>query len=350
MLSVLMATHNGARTLPTVLNAHCALKQPQGGWKLIIVDNGSTDTTREVVYAFADRLPLTYVFEPKRGKNAALNTGLSRIEGDLVVFTDDDAVPVPEWLVELRATADSHPSFSIFGGVILPRWESTPEPWILSWVDLAATFALTDPSWEEGPTTPRRVFGPNSAYRANIFESNYTFNTAIGPSGKNYAMGSEHELNVRLIKAGFSAWHCRRAIVEHIIPEERMNKRWILARAFRSGRGYYRVEMKDEIKYPRLSFGVPRFIIREIMGQALQVANAKLRGNEHKLFLERWKLNFLIGKAYEARIIYRPGHRERVTSDGGDEESLSIEQFKSDEAKDALGGSGQEALREQRRP
>jgi hypothetical protein len=31
----------------------------------------------------------------------------------------------------------------------------------------------------------------------------------IGPSGSNYAMGSEYEFNVRLLKAGFTAWHCR---------------------------------------------------------------------------------------------------------------------------------------------
>jgi glycosyltransferase involved in cell wall biosynthesis len=62
------------------------LKLTPGGWKLVIVDNGSTDRTR-------DKLRLTYLFEFKRGKNAGLNTGLAHVEGDLIVLTDDDAVP-----------------------------------------------------------------------------------------------------------------------------------------------------------------------------------------------------------------------------------------------------------------
>jgi glycosyltransferase involved in cell wall biosynthesis len=305
MLSVLMATRNGARSLPTVLDAYSRLEPPPGGWKLIIVDNGSTDTTKEVIGAFAQKLPLTYVLEPKRGKNAALNTGLSHIEGDLIVLTDDDAVPRPDWLAQLRVAADSQPSFSIFGGVVLPRWEVNPEPWILSWVPLDAAFALTDPAWPEGPTTPLKVFGPNSAYRANIFKSGYHFNPTIGPSGVNYAMGSEYEFHVRLIRAGFTAWHCRRAVVEHIVRKAQMDKGWVLGRAFRSGRGYYRVEGKDTIGSPRFVFGIPRFFLREIMTQALQVVRTKLSRDECKLFAERWELNYLIGKAYEARTIYR---------------------------------------------
>lgn len=305
MLSVLMATHNGVRTLPAVLDAYCTLEPPPGGWKLIIVDNGSTDTTKEVIGAFAQKLPLTYLFEPKRGKNAALNMGLSHIEGDLIVLTDDDVVPHPDWLVQLRIAADSQPSFSIFGGVILPRWEVNPEPWIISRVPLATTYALTSAAWQEGPISPRGVFGPNSAYRANIFKAGYNFDPAIGPSGSNYAMGSEHEFNVRLIKAGFTAWHCKRAVVEHIIRKSQMDKGWVLGRAFRSGRGHYRVEIKDTLESPRLVFGIPRFILREIATQALLVGKAKLSRDEGKLFTERWKLNFLIGQAYEARRVHR---------------------------------------------
>jgi glycosyltransferase involved in cell wall biosynthesis len=281
------------------------LEPPPRGWKLIIVDNGSTDTTKEVIGAFRQRLPLTYVLEPERGKNAALNTGLNHIEGDLIVLTDDDAVPHRDWLVQLRMAADSQPSFSIFGGAVLPRWEVNPEPWITSWVPLGVTYALTDPAWQEGPITPRRVFEPNSAYRAQIFEAGYKFDPAIGPLGSNYPMGSGSEFHVRLMKAGFTAWYCKRAVVEHMVRKPQMNKHWVLGRAFRYGRGQYRQEMKDTLGSPKLVFGIPRFFLREIMTQALRVAKTSLSRDEGKLFAGRWELNFLIGKAYEARMIYR---------------------------------------------
>jgi len=48
MLTVLFATRNGARTLPGVLDSYLKMSVPAGGWKLIIVDNGSTDSTPDV--------------------------------------------------------------------------------------------------------------------------------------------------------------------------------------------------------------------------------------------------------------------------------------------------------------
>ena len=83
MLTVLMATRNGSRTLPGVLEAYTHLEAPASGWKLVVVDNGSTDRTREIVISFQSKLPLHYLVEEKVGKNAALNHGLSLLEGDL---------------------------------------------------------------------------------------------------------------------------------------------------------------------------------------------------------------------------------------------------------------------------
>src|SRR6202047_4457195 len=130
MVTVLLATYNGAGTLPKALNAYCQLQAPRAGWKLVIVDNGSTDGSKDLVCSFMDRLPLTYTFESSRGKNAALNTGLAKVEGDLVAFTDDDTLPRPDWLIEMRRAADAHSSFSMFGGSVVPHWEVPPEAWI----------------------------------------------------------------------------------------------------------------------------------------------------------------------------------------------------------------------------
>ncbi len=305
MLTALIATYDGAKTLPKALNACCQLQRPVGGWKLVIVDNGSTDATKEIIHSFVDRLPLTYVFESSRGKNAALNTGLADVEGDLVVLTDDDTLPRPDWLVEMRRAADSHRSFSMFGGTVLPQWEMPPEPWILAWVPLDTVFSITDPPWEEGPIRPQFVFGTNMAIRKEIFEAGYRFNVEIGPRGHSYAMGSETELTLRLAKAGFKAWHCKQAVVEHIIRKFQMNRAWILGRALRFGRGVYRFEIQYEIANCKKHLGIPRYLIKEIAQQGLHVGRAKLRGDAAQLFQERWKFNCLLGQAIEARLIHR---------------------------------------------
>ena len=304
MLTVLMTTRDGEKTLPCVLEAHCALQPPQGGWKLLVVDNASTDRTREILSSFAERLPLTYLFEARRGQNHARNSALSAIAGDLVVFTDDDAIPRRDWLAQMRGAADAHPDFAMFGGTVLPRWEKEPEDWILRWVPLAAGFALTDPAWEEGPIRSSWVFSPNMAIRAAVFQGGCRFDQKFGPREGSYAMGSETELTRRLTRAGLRAWHAKPAIVEHIIRSFQTTPEWLLSRAVRYGRGQYRLSFQHE-RLPRALFGVPARALRGILAHAVRLALARWGRNPETIFRSRWDLRCSIGSALEARVLER---------------------------------------------
>jgi len=301
MITILIATYNGEKTLSTVLNAYRKLVPPNDEWKLVIMDNGSNDNTKEIIKDFLSLLPITYAFEPRRGKNAALNTGLSQIEDGLIVFSDDDVLPYSNWLKQLSLTADSQPSFSIFGGPILPRWESPPEEWILSWVPLKPTFAILDDQ-EEGIIENYLVFGPNMAVRSKIFNLGYKFDETIGPKGSMYAQGSETELLLRLHQAGFNAWHCKKAIVEHMIRSSQMNKKWVLSRAIRFGRGQYRLG-SEYTKVKPCFWGIPRGLILQILSGIYHLGKLKLFGDAEGIFRGRWYLNYLFGKALEARLI-----------------------------------------------
>ncbi len=308
MLTVVMPTHNGAQTLPEVLDTFCKLDSPHGGWKLVVVDNGSTDRTKEIIDSFGSRLPITYVFEPALGKSAALNTGLLSIAGDLVVFTDSDVLPRPDWLAQMRAGADSQPSFSLFGGCIVPRWESSPEDWILK-ID-RTVLAITDPAWEEGPIPAPRLFGPNMAIRTAVVEAGYRYDASLGPVGSRYRMGEDTDFVQRLGHAGFRAWYCKRAVVAHMIRRDQMKKDWILRRAIPSGQVSYRREFRDSPTSPALLLGVPRYMIREILAQAIRFGRAKLSEDASTIFRERWNLNYLIGRAVEGRALHKPKDSE----------------------------------------
>jgi len=305
MITCLIATHNGAAWLPKTLEGYQQLQSPPGGWKLVVIDNASTDDTRSLIDRFTSHLPLTVIAEPRRGKNTALNTGLTRLEGDLAVFSDDDAIPHHNWLVELRKCADAHSEFSIFGGVVLPRWEIPPPDWLLKWVPLQPTFAITNPTWEEGPINPLHIFGPNMAVRADVFQSGYRFNTSVGPSAGSYAMGSETEFTNRLARSGFRCWHCKGAVVEHIVRRSQMEKTWVLNRALRYGRGQYRLT-KSELT-PKLLFGFPRYLIREVIVQWARLQTLRLTGSEEEQFKARWLLKYLAGQTQEGRQFHAEG-------------------------------------------
>jgi L-malate glycosyltransferase len=305
MLTLLIATHNGAYTLPRSLAAHCQLVPPAGGWRLVIVDNGSTDATSEIISSFTDRLPLTYLLERARGKNAALNAGLNHAEGDLVLFTDDDTLPRPDWLIKMREVADRQSSFAMFGGAVVPHWEVPPADWILKRVQLAPVFSITDPELRDGPIPPSVVYGTNMAVRAEIFRSGRRFDTSIGPRGGSYAMGSETELAMRLTKEGFKSYHCEGAVVEHIIRDFQMRPSWILGRAIRYGRGRYRLSIQHYNTNRKKVLGVPGYLLRELRNKSLDVVRAKLRGDAQEFFERRWIFNYLLGQAIEAHALHK---------------------------------------------
>ena len=154
---------------------------------------------REIVKSFQDRLPLTYLYEEKPGKNPALNAALAHLEGDLALLTDDDVFPRPNWLASMRNAADSHTAYAVFGGTVRPRWEVAPPDWIVEWVPAGPVFTLTPPSMPEGPVAPGSVYGPNMAVRSEIFRQGFSFDSTTDLRGQ-YAMGSETEFVIRLAR------------------------------------------------------------------------------------------------------------------------------------------------------
>lgn len=309
MLTVLLATKNRARILRDVLESFCHLQSPSGGWKVVVVDNGSTDETAQIIASFANRLPLHAVREPTLGKNNALNAGLAMAEGDLIVFTDDDVFPHPDWLVQLRKAADTEPGYTMFGGAIVPRWETPPPHWV-QWLELGPMYALTDPSLKNGPIPSYNVYGANMAIRTRIFELGMRFNPSMGPRGSSYPMGSETEFTRRLEQQGHGAWYVPDAVVEHFIRKAQLKKAWIMQRAVRYGRGRYRLLYAAEDASRRLLMGAPRYLLREIYEEVLAMTRAWVSFQPDELLRSRWRLNYLRGKLTEARIVVRERIRQ----------------------------------------
>jgi len=302
MLTVLLATRNRSKVLRLVLESFMRLQEPPSGWKLVIVDNGSSDETSKVVASYAERLPLQFLTEARQGKNGALNRGLELIEGELTVLTDDDVFPQEDWLIQLSDAAQAHQEFAIFGGSIAPYWETEPPRWI-EWTHKGAVFALTDPTWEEGPIAAHSVWGPNTAIRSIIFQSGIRFDTSIGPRGCNYIQGGDTELTRRLESLGHRAWHVPGAVVRHFIRKDQLDKSWVMRRAVRHGRGEFRLERIEELTTRRLLLGAPRHLFRELYQEAYSMTKAWLNNRQEDCFRAHWRANYIRGEIQEARAI-----------------------------------------------
>lgn len=314
MISIVFATFNGTRTLPKMLEALCNMSAPASGFEIIAIDNGSTDATLDLLNNYVKRLPLQIFQQPVRGKNRALNLGIEHVKGDLVVLTDDDIIPAEDWLLKFEACALSHPEKSLFGGAILPHWESPPSNWIYDSVPLGITFALTAPDLEEGPIFPGLVWGANMMIRRAVFDAGHRFNENVGPSAGQYIMGSETEFNIRISQHGYQAWFCPSAKVAHIIRTFQIEKSWIFKRAYRYGRNKCLQDFNTEGSLRSSICGIfnfPKWMLRRVIQDFISGHLALINRNERLSVTRLWDSAFYRGYIFQAQQLKASGTTER---------------------------------------
>lgn len=298
MTPLIFATYNGAATLPLMLDALTRIEPPEGGWRVIAVDNRSDDDSPAILESYRDRLPLDILQEPAPGKNRALNAALaelgSAVDGsDIVVFTDDDILPEPDWLRRLQAAARAHPEAYLFGGAIGPAWMAPPPDWLKAiGHEYGMLYART--SHPGGPCAAGDIWGPNMAVRPHVFSAGYRFSEKVGPDGtETYAMGSETEFLERVERAGFAARFVHEARVGHLVRPFQMERAWILRRARRAGRGARETGGVGDGR--RLLFHRPPWLIRGLLLARLRVGWACIRADAAEVLAARIKLNWHLG-------------------------------------------------------
>jgi GT2 family glycosyltransferase len=92
-ISVVVCTHNGSRIIRDCCEGLTKLDYPD--FEVIVVDDGSTDRTAEIVKEYPE---FRLIETENRGLSSARNTGLAAATGEIVAYTDDDAYPDQDWL------------------------------------------------------------------------------------------------------------------------------------------------------------------------------------------------------------------------------------------------------------
>jgi len=115
-VSIIVPAYNSAKYLPTAINS--VISQTYDQWELVIVDDGSTDETRELVSSYGSQLgdKLRYVYQPNRGLPAARNTGIRSARGDLIALLDADDMWLPLRLERSVAAMDSDAEIGLVHG------------------------------------------------------------------------------------------------------------------------------------------------------------------------------------------------------------------------------------------
>lgn len=239
-ITVLIPTYNRANILRETLSAFCKANNNAVSVEYIIIDNNSTDHTRETVQEFKDKLPIVYLHESKPGKNCALNYAVRTIElREIVAFADDDISPNCSWLTEITNSAKEHVDVDVWGARIVIKWPHHVAPaWATeSWICTLA-FAAHDlgtvPIRYQGELTP---MGPLYWVRKRVFSKVPGFNEDIGPRPKNRIMGSEVSHLLDLRTHGFNMLYYPAVVVQHRVEASACEECFVKKRAVRYGRG-----------------------------------------------------------------------------------------------------------------
>jgi glycosyltransferase involved in cell wall biosynthesis len=215
-LSIIISTRNRAYAITGCLDAvakSLARIAPETA-EIVVVDNGSEDATSAAVTRWGETsvFPVRLVFEPKKGKCAALNTGIRSSCGRLLVFTDDDCRPDENYLVDALRHDDADSELTLRGGRVelgdptdLPltiKTDRTRQQWRKQ-ADTSARFSLLE-------CFP----GCNMAMRRVLFDRIGFFDERFGP-GSRYPACEDKDLIFRAYLAGILIEYVPDMVVHH---------------------------------------------------------------------------------------------------------------------------------------
>jgi glycosyltransferase involved in cell wall biosynthesis len=310
--TVLIATYNRAafldRTLQSIRALHAA---PARRWEAIVVDNNSSDATREVVERHARDFPvrLRYLFESRQGRSSALNAGIAAAAGAVIAMTDDDVRVEPGWLdAACDALAGGEAAIGYAGGPVRPMWETPPPVWLdLARGDLWGTIAIQDHGdagfvYEDRRKVP---LGANMAVRRELFDAIGRFRADLGRTKGRVLLGQEvPELLMRARAAGFRGRYVPRMEVHHHVPAARLTRRYF--RRWWFGKGVSRAALErvqpitelglDLRRTPHV-IGLPRYMYGSALRDAAGCVLNAVRGRSAEAFRHEMMLAYFAGYA-----------------------------------------------------
>ena len=231
-VSIIICTRDHADSLRETLASigGCAVP-PDIVAELLVVDNGSTDHTAQVVRETKlAAMPVRYVREPMPGQTRARNAGLAASRADMVLFTDDDVRVPADWIEGM-----CRPVFAGAGDAVIGRVRFPPhyrpllerEPFRSK----GGWFASNETGGDLSES--KNMVGANMAFSRRVIETLGGFDLELGPGALGFY--DDSLFSWRLTEAGLRMVPAPDVSVEHHFDLSRLTRRTILGIAERMG-------------------------------------------------------------------------------------------------------------------
>jgi glycosyltransferase involved in cell wall biosynthesis len=218
-VSVIVPAYNARKSIGKCLDALMSQDYQRAAYEVIVVDDGSTDGTGDVVRTY----PVKYLFQTNQGPATARNAGARTAQGEILLFTDADCVPTANWIQEMARPFEDRDVAAV-KGAYLTRQKS-----------ITARFAQLE--FEERFEMLKKaesidmVDTYSAGYRKEVFLRLGGFDTSF-PVANN----EDTELSYRMSKLGLKMIFSPRAVVYHLNHPDSL-KRYARLKFWR---GYWR--------------------------------------------------------------------------------------------------------------
>jgi glucosyl-dolichyl phosphate glucuronosyltransferase len=318
-LDVLIPTYNRAELLARTLQSLLAADPPDAiGVQVTVVDNRSTDHTRELVLSFRDAFQgrLAYLYESTPGRSSALNRGIAVTTGDLVAMIDDDEEVDRGWVRCIEQVfRDSDTDF--IGGPYKPRWVSPQPTWlpiryrgVIGWVDSGGEIRAYGPGFEG------MLMGGNAVVRRSVLARVGPYAADLGRTGGRLLSCEDEDMFKRLLAAGATGFYRPDLVVHHHIIAERVTRSYFRRWCFWHGVSLGMLDRRTPSPVVHV-LGIPRHMIGSALRGTLDTLAGLVRTSDSaQRFANELAWWDLVGFVY-GRHWYRPTstpHAARFTS------------------------------------
>lgn len=296
-VSILIPTHNRAGSLKRLLDSlEASAGLEETPLEIVVVNNHSTDATSQLlmeVLAEDRKFPILVLDEFKHGKSWALNRGLGRVTGSLVLLLDDD-VSVDRFCVAEHVAAYKDRFFDAVQGKVLAGLDPKGQP-----ADMARLKEYNIPLVDHGEASceVRGFTGTNISFKREVFEKAGLFDTRLGPGASGFSEDTEYSRRVR--ENGFKIGYAPKAIIYHELNPERYGSSYNQIVQYRKGisRSIYR---NDSLVFR---------VLPDLIGNCIRYLAYTATGRRQKAYKTRGRIaknyGYIAGKVQNRVLQHR---------------------------------------------